>query len=398
MTKTSPTKGYNTRSSSRRQQTRGEHKPQGLYPGINDFADALEALPLETVRHFTLLREIDAKCTTTTPLVADLIAKFLELPIPKKDDPEAATRSEERESMLLEIRGLIRELMPCLEEKMHVAGVAAEAVTRHINRIDRDYDIITSREIPEVVQYGHPDHPAIIVDAKPVDHKSVQSQRSESRREAIAAKKAAAAAAAAEKGTGSGSGRGRGSTPDVKKKVSGKKVTGNGTPAAEKRSAEAAGGAGGASGASSASSSTTTSGPSKRRKVAKPGVIAQNGLPQVASAAATAAAVSRNAKSPSSDEKDSGSTRPSRVVNKSRKGQEAAAAEAAEAAAKEEEEEDEDGAEPVYCYCEQVSYGEMVACDGAQCTREWFHLPCLGLSSPPKGNWYCDECKAGRKR
>lgn len=49
--------------------------------------------------------------------------------------------------------------------------------------------------------------------------------------------------------------------------------------------------------------------------------------------------------------------------------------------------------EPVYCYCKQVSWGEMVACDGPKCQNEWFHLACLGLNAPPEGKWYCNECK-----
>jgi hypothetical protein len=48
----------------------------------------------------------------------------------------------------------------------------------------------------------------------------------------------------------------------------------------------------------------------------------------------------------------------------------------------------------VYCFCQQVSFGEMVACDNQSCEREWFHLPCVGLTSPPQGKWYCDECLA----
>lgn len=36
-----------------------------------------------------------------------------------------------------------------------------------------------------------------------------------------------------------------------------------------------------------------------------------------------------------------------------------------------------------YCYCNQVSYGKMVACDGDNCQREWFHLPCVGLTHTP---------------
>lgn len=49
--------------------------------------------------------------------------------------------------------------------------------------------------------------------------------------------------------------------------------------------------------------------------------------------------------------------------------------------------------EPVYCYCKQVSWGEMVACDSPKCQNEWFHLACAGLNAPPEGKWYCNNCK-----
>lgn len=51
-----------------------------------------------------------------------------------------------------------------------------------------------------------------------------------------------------------------------------------------------------------------------------------------------------------------------------------------------EEDADIDGDEPRYCYCNNVSYGEMVACDADGCKREWFHLECVGLKVAPKGN------------
>jgi chromatin modification-related protein YNG2 len=52
----------------------------------------------------------------------------------------------------------------------------------------------------------------------------------------------------------------------------------------------------------------------------------------------------------------------------------------------------------VYCFCQQVSFGEMVACDNENCEREWFHLPCVKLTSPPQGKWFCDECLAKMKQ
>ncbi|KAH6996815.1 hypothetical protein EDB80DRAFT_585218 [Ilyonectria destructans] len=61
----------------------------------------------------------------------------------------------------------------------------------------------------------------------------------------------------------------------------------------------------------------------------------------------------------------------------------------------EEEEGEIDADEPTYCYCNSVSYGEMVACDADGCPREWFHLECVGLKVAPttKAKWYCEDCK-----
>lgn len=50
----------------------------------------------------------------------------------------------------------------------------------------------------------------------------------------------------------------------------------------------------------------------------------------------------------------------------------------------------DDPNEPRYCYCNRVSFGEMVGCDGEQCKIEWFHLECVGLRSAPK-NCKCPQ-------
>ncbi|CAI4036375.1 hypothetical protein SMKI_15G2170 [Saccharomyces mikatae IFO 1815] len=50
--------------------------------------------------------------------------------------------------------------------------------------------------------------------------------------------------------------------------------------------------------------------------------------------------------------------------------------------------------EEIYCFCRNVSYGSMVACDNSNCPFEWFHYGCVGLKQVPKGKWYCSEdCK-----
>ena len=47
--------------------------------------------------------------------------------------------------------------------------------------------------------------------------------------------------------------------------------------------------------------------------------------------------------------------------------------------------------EPVYCFCNYISYGNMIKCDNPSCKREWFHFHCVGLKNQPKGKWLCSE-------
>lgn len=54
--------------------------------------------------------------------------------------------------------------------------------------------------------------------------------------------------------------------------------------------------------------------------------------------------------------------------------------------------------EPRYCLCNEVSHGEMVGCDNENCEREWFHYACVGLSTAPKGKWYCPSCTTSKRR
>ena len=49
--------------------------------------------------------------------------------------------------------------------------------------------------------------------------------------------------------------------------------------------------------------------------------------------------------------------------------------------------------EPRYCICQKWSFGQMIACDNPNCKIEWFHYSCVGLTSAPKGNWYCPDCR-----
>jgi hypothetical protein len=54
--------------------------------------------------------------------------------------------------------------------------------------------------------------------------------------------------------------------------------------------------------------------------------------------------------------------------------------------------------EPVYCFCRQVAFGNMVACDNEECPIEWFHCSCVNLTKMPKNEWLCPTCSQRRKR
>lgn len=57
----------------------------------------------------------------------------------------------------------------------------------------------------------------------------------------------------------------------------------------------------------------------------------------------------------------------------------------------------------LFCFCRDISYGPMVACDNPSCPIEWFHYACVGLLKAPRNNakWYCStKCRntASKKR
>ncbi|KAL3108059.1 hypothetical protein niasHT_018221 [Heterodera trifolii] len=58
----------------------------------------------------------------------------------------------------------------------------------------------------------------------------------------------------------------------------------------------------------------------------------------------------------------------------------------------------DEAAEPTYCLCEQVSFGEMICCDYELCSVEWFHFACVNIKSKPKGKkWFCPLCRFNDK-
>lgn len=177
--------------------------PAKFYPALTAFTDAVDALPSETIRHFTLLREVDAKAYGPEAVLRSLITAAQELPAP--DDPyefdpaleamkqldelqrrrdelttpaeamllheleatQAAEiaagaktilgHAETRRSRCLQMRTQISEILVTLDEKIHVITTAYEALQKHLQRIDHAYSYV-QHEIPDLYRLGSTEH------------------------------------------------------------------------------------------------------------------------------------------------------------------------------------------------------------------------------------------------
>jgi inhibitor of growth protein 3 len=371
--------------------------------GLNEFTDSLHAFPQDIISYFTLLKEIEAKCVYTMPHLQAYIKRFLTM---RKDHPK-------RGLLLTRIRDCIREIMPCLEEKMHVATIASNQVKKYVNKMDQAYDIIINHEIPEIIRIGPMWEPCMKVS----EPKTAHQQRSESRREALAAKKAKSGSTFEEEYDNTAA---EDSAAPLKKNTKFKKesraqqnsnvntqINSTNNATSKKRKT----GAGNVddeynygkqisyntNGKNGNSNSNNTNGSNsqatkknKNNKTRKETKKDANGIN-----------TSNGNIAGNNNNNSSNNTENSRT-NKGRNGSGGSdhSDHGGNKAKKETEKEELPTSpinyegEPVYCYCQQVSYGEMVGCDGDHCEKEWFHLPCTGLKELPKGEWYCDDCKS----
>lgn len=334
------------------------HNPQpaNVCLGLNEFTDTLNAFPRGIISYFTLLKEIEAKCVYTIPHLQAYIRRFLEM---KNNHPK-------RGKLLARIRECIQEIMPCLEEKMHVATIASDQVKKYVKKLDDSFEIIANVEIPEIIRIGPMWEPCMKVS----EPKTLQQQRSESRREALAAKKAKNGDDESDSMTGAEDSSGP-SLSSSKKKAKKDRTTQNAFIPV-----------------------TTPSSSSKKRKAENEIYQQNSGVNNKTANNNNILDISQAKKNKTTKRKDT--KKESDALKSNGNGQDATSR--SQRAKKEEKEYTAYSpiteAEPVYCYCQQVSYGEMVGCDGENCEKEWFHLPCTGLKELPKGEWFCDDCKA----
>lgn len=169
---------------------------QRFYPALASFTDSIDALPAEIIRNFTLLREVDAKACHPEEQLRRYIASVKTLPPPgDSNEPDPALEflrkqedfkrqreealmnnvnpppetdvdnngetvdqyQETRRSKLQQIRMVLQDLLPMLDEKIHVITGTAETLNKHNLRVDQAYAYVKS-EIPPVFRTGNPEH------------------------------------------------------------------------------------------------------------------------------------------------------------------------------------------------------------------------------------------------
>jgi Inhibitor of growth proteins N-terminal histone-binding len=176
----------------------------GFFPAITGFTDAITALPKEMIRHYTMLKEVDAKIYGPEEALKKTVSEALKMPVPPRrwqphqhNDNESITGtnqsattsingaamqftlsqqappSQTDEQTQLEHPDLprrkhffhLREYMAlnisALDEKIHVLTTATDALERQLSRCDSYWPGIEN-EINEETRYGNLNHWAYI--------------------------------------------------------------------------------------------------------------------------------------------------------------------------------------------------------------------------------------------
>ncbi|SPO05676.1 related to p33ING1b (ING1) protein [Cephalotrichum gorgonifer] len=287
-------------------------QPIDIFPGVEHFADAITALPKELVRHFTLLKEVDAKSSAPEQHLQDLVQACLDCPFPRpKAHADAASPSSTggaasaqniastvafnnpgrpptatdeayraavydqsnmpRRQLFLGAAARIKDMLMSLDERNHVICTANEALQRQLARVEDIWPHLEA-EFSEEAKWGSNTHWAYpenrlgkaAQNERPRrDGQSTAAQqaaeeaaaRSDARKQAVQAKKNQRNQA---QDDGDGDGR--------QKAEGGKRAQG----AKSRKVAEAPGGVGLGITAGSSTNGSAPNPPSKRRKVEKP--------------------------------------------------------------------------------------------------------------------------------
>lgn len=207
-------------------------QPIEIFPAVTHFTDAITALPKDLVRHFTLLKEVDAKVFAPEEALFQLVDAALNAPPPdparsvndasSSIAPASAPMSAQNSSSGVVFNGQfpgvpstdeaanpalfepsnlprrqlfrqtalkIHDMLVSLEEKNHVISGANEALDRQLNRIEELWPHLES-EFSDEAKWGSNTHWAYLDNRVAKANNNSQAERS--RRDGAAALSAAA--------------------------------------------------------------------------------------------------------------------------------------------------------------------------------------------------------------
>lgn len=344
--------------------------PANLYPGLNDLTDTLEELPLEASKYLTLLYEIDAKCNISLPILLNKIDTFLHNDKYGTNNPKENLRSNIND--IIHMNHLLEDLMPSLEEKMHVSSIMLENMENLNNRLQLSYEIaIKNDEIDNKLRLGNNNHPAMHLHYELMDKiNSTNNTANNSNTNNYVT-----------------------TNPNGNNSANNNQSSNNNNNSTN---------------INTNNSNINRSQQSLKSELRREAMIAKkkvtNSIPNGKNNNNNSNNIITNNNTNGFDNdmdnnnsnilsnKNNRTNENNTIVNDRIAAREIPHISNTQIRRNEQGERVNEFGELVYCYCNQIAYGEMVGCDGDNCELEWFHLPCIGLSNLPKGKWYCNDC------
>lgn len=172
----------------------------GFFAAVTHFTDAISALPKEMVRHYSMLKEVDAKICGPEDSVGQIITTALRTPAPPRrpnvlqamdasrseadtapsvagtadnisvisvpsriDAASTATQENlasldlSRRQLFHRLRVYMQEMLPILDEKNHVLSTANDCLENQLKRCNSSYRHMDN-ELSEEARYGSLNH------------------------------------------------------------------------------------------------------------------------------------------------------------------------------------------------------------------------------------------------
>lgn len=375
--------------------------PANLNPGLNEIMDVFEEIPLTYSKYLTLWKEIDCKCNQSSPKLKHHIESLLNKlnddssnkkivslqeyysklenlknedtkaleemkkigDVAESDIPNTADKfgSEYLQNILqcnnglTNINYILEELMPSIEENLHVSTIALDQISQSVQRLELAYEAcLKNGEIPKALRLGKNNHPAMhlhyeLMEKAPKDTMNalLQTYGNPIIPLSEATRTGETTTIEPSKATGSTDKNGNDLILDHGSGL-------NKTRAAAQREEQ----------------------------------VRINALKKQLEAMGHVGAVDKKKTVTSEIKKRQREPENEKVKTKKR---------VTELTTLPEKKKNSN--EETYCICEQIAYGEMIACDNKGCPYEWFHLQCVGLTKLPNNNkWYCPHCKKNKKK